>query len=140
MRQLETKQEKNRMKKLTWLLRVVGVIQIVLGVLYLFAPDFLLSSMGHSVPQDDLNYPLAMLAARFIAYGVAFFIIAPKPGEYHLWINIMILIQCIDLCAGLYYTLIGVVDLSLSGFPMFNALWITALLLAWRPRLVEVEA
>ena len=128
------------MKKLTWLLRVVGAIQIVLGVLYLFAPHFMLASMGHSIPKPDLNYPLAMLASRFIAYGAAFFIIANKPDKYLLWINIMILIQCVDLGAGLFYTFSGVVGLSLSGFPMFNALWIIVLLLAWHPKPVEIQA
>jgi hypothetical protein len=128
------------MKKLTWLLRVVGAIQLALGILYLFTPRLLLSSMGHSIPPADLDYPLAMLAARFIAYGSAFFLIAPNPGQYRLWINMMILIQGIDLSAGVFYTLTGVVGLSLSGFPMFNAAWIIILLVLWRPRRVEVKA
>ena len=128
------------MKKLSWLLRVVGAIQIALGILYLFAPDFFLSSMGHSIPPADLNYPLAMLAARFIAYGVAFFVIAPKPTEYRLWINMMILIQSIDLSTGIFYTSTGIIGLSLSGFPMFNATWIIVLLLLWRPKRAEVQA
>ena len=128
------------MKKITWLLRLVGAIQIVLGILYLFTPGFLLSSMGHSVPPPDLNYPLAMLAARFIAYGAAFLLIASNPLEYRLWINMMVLIQCIDLGAGVFYTLTGVVSLSLSGFPMFNAAWIILLLSLWNPRNVEARA
>jgi len=128
------------MKKLTWLLRTVGSIQIVLGILYLFAPRFLLASMGHSLPPPDLDYPLAMLAARFIAYGTAFFLIAPNPAEYRLWINTMILIQCIDLGAGAYYTLTDTVSLSLSGFPMFNATWIIVLLWLWNPARLEAKA
>jgi hypothetical protein len=128
------------MKKLTWLLRVVGAIQIILGILYLFAPGFLLSTMGHSLQPPDLDYPLAMLAARFIAYGAAFYIIASNPVEYRLWINMMILIQCIDLGAGIFYTLTGVVSLALSGFPMFNAAWNIILLLLWDPKRMEVKA
>jgi hypothetical protein len=128
------------MKKLSWLLRVVGAIQIVLGILYLFTPVWLLSSMGHSIPPPDLDYPLAMLAARFIAYGGAFLLIASKPEEYRLWIQMMVLIQCIDLGAGVFYTSTGVVSLSLSGFPMFNAAWIIILLLLWNPKRVEAKA
>ena len=128
------------MNKLSWLLRIVGVIQIVLGILYLFTPGFLLASMGHSIPPMDLDYPLAMLAARFIAYGIAFLLIAPNPGEYRLWINMMILIQGIDLSAGVFYTATGVVNLSVSGFPMFNAVWIILLLLLWRPKPMEANA
>jgi hypothetical protein len=127
------------MNKLTWLLRIVGTIQIVLGILYLFAPRLLLSSMGHSVPPPDLDYPLAMLAARFIAYGLGFYIISPQPAQYRIWINLMVLIQCIDLGAGVFYTATGVVGLSLSGFPMFNAAWIIILLLLWRPKTVQAK-
>jgi hypothetical protein len=127
------------MKKLTWLLRIVGTIQIVLGLSYLFAPDFLLRAMGHSLPQADINYPLAMLAARFIAYGAALVYISGAPAQHRLWINFMILIQLIDLLAGIFYTASGVVSLALSGFPMFNAMWIIVLLFLWRPREVQSE-
>jgi hypothetical protein len=116
------------MKKLTILLRVVGVIQIVLGLMYLFAPAFILASMGHTVPESDIFYPLGMLAARFIAYGIAFIYISSEPIQHKLWIQFMILIQAIDLAAGIFYTATGAVTLELSGFAMFNATWIMVLL------------
>jgi hypothetical protein len=116
------------MKKLTILLRIVGVIQIVLGLLYLFSPAFLLAAMGHSVPESDMFYPLAMLAARFIGYGLAFIYISSNPMPHKLWIYFMILIQAIDLAAGIFYTSTGVITLELSGFAMFNATWIILLL------------
>lgn len=122
------------MKKLTWLLRVIGSIQIMLGLFYLIAPGFFLSSMGHSTPESDIHYPLAMLAARFIAYGIAFIYISSAPAKHKLWIQFMILIQIIDLFAGIFYTAIGIVPLSLSGFPMFNAAWIIVLLFLWQPK------
>lgn len=122
------------MHRTTWLLRIVGALQIVLGALYLFAPDFLLRAMGHSVPHADIHYPLAMLASRFIAYGIAFMYIARDPLPNRLWIYMMVLVQAIDLGAGMFYTSTGVVHLSLSGFPMFNAAWIIILLVLWRPQ------
>lgn len=122
------------MNKMTALLGLVGLIQIVLGVMYLFAPAFMLQSMGHSVPAADLHYPLAMLASRFIAYGVLFLIIARAAAKHRLWIFGMVLIQAIDLAAGVFYTATGVVPLSLSGFPLFNATWILLLLLWWMPK------
>lgn len=122
------------MKRLTWLLRIIGTLQILLGLGYLFAPAEFLSSMGHSIPATDIQYPLGMLAARFLAYGVALLIIARAPTTNVLWIDTMIGIQLIDLAVGLYYTAVGVVPLSLSGFPMFNAGWIILLLWWWRPK------
>ena len=127
------------MRNLKILLRLVGAIQIVLGLFYLFAPTFLLESIGHSVPQDDIFYPLAMLGARFLVFGIVFIYIARDPIQHALWITAMIFIQLIDLAAGVFYTATGVVDLSDSWFPMFNATWIAALLYLWRPR-PEVRA
>jgi len=122
------------MKKLTWLLRIVGTLQLALGILYLFVPQALLGAMGQSLPPADLYYPLAMLASRFIIYGVVLIYISNAATQNRLWIDAMILIQLIDLSAGAYYTAIGAVPLSLSGFPMFNAAWIIVLLGLWRPQ------
>ncbi len=122
------------MKKLTYLLYFIGAIQIILGLLYLFAPAFLLQNMGHSVPEPDIFYPLAMLSARFIAYGLAFIYIAKEAAKNVLWIKFMILIQFIDLGAGIFYTMSGIVNIADSGFAMFNATWIIALLYLWMPK------
>ncbi len=128
------------MRNLKILLKVVGAIQIVLGLLYLFAPAFFLETIGHSVPEDDIFYPLGMLAARFLGYGIAFIYISRDPLAHRLWISIMIFIQLIDLAVGVFYTATDVVALSDSFFPMFNATWIAALLYIWRPRTEEIEA
>lgn len=116
------------MNKLSILLKVVGTIQIILGVLYLFAPAFILASMGHSTVEPDIFYPLGMLSSRFIAYGIAFIYISNKALEHKPWIYFMILIQAIDLTVGIYYTSMGTISLELSGFAMFNATWIMLLL------------
>jgi len=122
------------MKKMTWLLRIIGTIQITLGVLYLFAPAFMLNSMGHSAVGEDIYYPLGMLASRFIAYGVAMIYISSNPLKYKLWAIVMIAIQALDLLGGIVYTATGVVSLELSGFAMFNASWMIVLLWLWMPK------
>ena len=120
--------------KLKVLLMIVGCVQVILGLGYLFVPQLFLHAMGHSAPLADIQYPLGMLAARFIVYGGAFIAISNAPYEHRLWILNMIFIQMIDLGVGVFYTATGVVPLSLSGFPMFNAVWIAILLWVWRPR------
>jgi len=122
------------MKKLTWLLRLIGLIQIVLGGFFLFAPSFFLAATGHTIPEPDIFYTLAMLAARFIAYGFALIYISTEPVQHKLWIYFMVLIQAIDLGAGIFYTATGIVTLETSAFPMFNAAWIIILLLLWMPK------
>ena len=86
--------------------------------------------------KDDLraHYPFGMLAARFLAYGVGMFVIAGNPSKHEFWIRNMVFVQVVDLAVGIFYTLNGTISLSLSGFPMFNATLIAALLWIWRPK------
>ncbi len=114
------------MTKLKVFCVIVGVAQIVLGLLYLFAPSFFLNWQGLSPPAENIHYPLAMLAARFLVYGFGMFIIARNPAENKFWIDGMIAIQAIDLGAGAYYTAMNSVGIQVSGFPMFNAALIIA--------------
>ncbi len=100
---------------------LIGVVQLVLGAFYLFAPQFFIAWQGLSEIGADIGYPLAMLAARFIVYGLGMFVIATDPVRYRIWADGMILIQVIDLAAGVFYTATGVVSIAHSGFPMFNA-------------------
>ena len=112
------------------LLRLVAALQMLLGVLYLVAPHWLLARMGHSPAAADLAYPLAMLAARFLAYGLGLWWAAREPSAHAPWVRLMALIQLIDLSAGAFYTATGVVSLGLSALPMINAVWIAAV--CWR--------
>lgn len=121
-------------------LRLIGTIQIILGLAYLLLPNSLLQQMGHSLPAADLLYPLGMLAARFIAYGVGLWLVSDKPEAHVLWIRLMALIQFIDLMVGIAYTVTGTLPLSLSAFPMFNALWIGLLCFFWKPSIRQLAA
>jgi len=123
------------MRKLKALLYIIGAVQLVLGLLYLFLPMQFLAMMGQSVPETDLAYPLGMLAARFLAYGVGMFAIARAPEKHVFWIYNMIFIQVVDLAVGLFYTATGVMALIQSGFPMFNATLFIVLLVLWRPQM-----
>ncbi len=127
------------MRKLQIILIIIGIVQVILGLFYLFAPLQFLAMMGHSVPPADTAYPLGMLAARFLAYGVGLFVIARAPAKHLFWINNMILIQLIDLAVGVYYTVSGVVGLQHSGFPMFNATLFILLLWLWRPKMAPKQ-
>ena len=103
---------------------LIGAIQIILGAVYLFMPQAFIAWQGLSAIGADIGYPFAMLAGRFIVYGVGMFIIANDPVKNRFWLFGMIAIQMFDLAAGLFYTLSGTVALEHSAFPMFNATWI----------------
>lgn len=122
------------MKKLKILLWVVGVIQLVLGIAYLFFPAAFVAWMDLSAVPADTHYAFGMLAARFIAYGLGMFYVARNPERNVFWIKNMILIQLIDLSVGIFYTATGIIPLSASAFPMFNATLISVLLFFWMPK------
>lgn len=121
------------MKKLTVLLRVIGVVQLLLGAGLLFAPSMFVAWMGLSATATDINYLFGMLAARFIAYGAGMFFIAGAPEKNVFWIQNMLFIQLIDLAVGLFYTMNGTLALAASAFPMFNATVFATLLFFWMP-------
>ena len=122
------------------LLRIAATLQIALGVAYLILPGPFLKVIGHSVAAPDLFYPLGMLSSRFLVYGLGLWIASFHPARHVLWIRLMACIQAIDFLVGIAYTAKGVVPLSLSGFAMFNALWIgltLGLMRIERPELSE---
>ncbi len=122
------------MRNLKILSAMIGIVQIILGLGFLFAPALMLKSMNIGAPVADINYILAMLAARFLVYGAGMFIILRDPLRHRFWIDGMIAVQAIDLAAGIYYTASGVIGISTSGLAMFNATLFIILLLLWRPR------
>lgn len=112
---------------------VIATVQLVLGGLYLFAPGQMALWQGLSPLPADAGYPLAMLAARFLVYGVGMIAIARAPEKNRGWARGMIAIQLIDLGAGLAYTAAGIVPLAASAFPMLNATLFAALLWLFEP-------
>lgn len=121
------------MKKINVLLCVVGVVQLVLGLLYLLMPNNLLHWMGHSAVANDIAYPLGMLSSRFLVYGYLLLLASKSPADNRMLILGMMWIQVIDLAVGVFYTLQGTIGIALSGFPMFNAAVFALLLWLWMP-------
>lgn len=123
------------MKKLKIALYVVGVLQIVLGIMALFFPTFFAQTVMELSPvHSDIGYPFGMLASRLLVFGVLMFIIARCPEKNVLLINAMIAIQAIDLLAGIFYVSTGEVALSSAAAALFNATWIMVLLSLWKPK------
>ncbi len=121
------------MKKVNVLLFVVGVVQLMLGLMYLLMPNGFLLWMGHSAVADDIAYPLGMLSSRFLVYGALLLLASRSPEDNRMLILGMIWIQVIDLAVGGFYTMQGTVGIAISDFPMSNAIVIALLLWLWMP-------
>lgn len=100
---------------------VIGLSQIVLAALYFAVPAGFVAWQGLTPPAADAGYPLAMLAARFLVYGVGMFRIARDPAGNLFWARGMVAIQLIDLAAGAAYVAAGIVAPSAAAVPMVNA-------------------
>lgn len=109
-------------------LAIIAVSQLVLGILTLTAPIFFFTAMGLTAPPADTAYIVGMLAARFLVLGAVFALLLRRDHAEPLWLQSMVAIQVIDLAVGAYYTALGVIPLSVSAFPMFNAALLIALL------------
>ena len=120
------------------LLILIGVVQLVLGVATALFPTVFFHRMGLAPPPPDNQYMLAMLASRFLAFGVVLLLVARNPTRHRLLLQLMLGIQLLDLTAGLVYTGLGIVDLGVSAFPMTNAAVFAGLLFWWMPRREEV--
>lgn len=100
---------------------VVALSQLVLGVLFLAAPHVMYGAMGLPQSAPGFNYVSAMLAARLLAYGLILLRISHDLPRHRLWLDGMMMIQAIDLAAGLFYSSLGDVAWASSAFPMINA-------------------
>lgn len=118
---------------------LVGLIQITLAALYFVAPVWFVTWQGLTPPAADAGYPLGMLAARFLVYGVGMFAIARDPLRHVFWARGMMAIQALDFAVGLAYVAMGVVPLAHAGFPMFNAAWITVALWVTLPMALKAQ-
>lgn len=118
------------MSPLRVVLWISAASQLVLGGLTLFIPSTFFAMMGLSDPPPDNQYMLGMLGARFLVLGIGLAVLSGRPRPDLFWVWAMVAIQLIDLAVGIYYTAIGVLALSVSAFPMFNAVLLATSLAA----------
>ncbi|HMS95131.1 MAG TPA: hypothetical protein PKA03_07905 [Tabrizicola sp.] len=112
---------------------VIGLSQIVLAALSLAVPAGFVTWQGLTPPAADAGYPLAMLAARFLVYGIGMFHIARGPEGNLFWARGMVAIQAIDFAAGATFLAMGVITPATALLPMINsAIFALALSLALR--------
>lgn len=111
------------LKPLLWL---IALSQFALAALTLFAPVFFLTAMGLTPPPPDNGYLLAMLGARFLAYGLGMAMLARQAAPSRFWLANMALIQAVDFLAGAAYVALGLVSPATAAFPMANAALFTA--------------
>ena len=103
------------LKALKVILIVYGAISAVMGVLHIFAPGMLLSTMGLSV--EDMPaacmpalYSMAMVGVSFVAGGVYLIIAGTKDILRHIyWVQFALLWSILAVAGAVYSVLMGYV-------------------------------
>jgi len=107
----------------------IAVVQIVLGVAFLFAPDATGRMLGLAPAPDWTRWMFGMMAARFLGFGYGMVVAARDPHGSVTWIKAMIGIQAIDWVVTLYYVASGAVTLAqVSSASFLPVIFIVVLL------------
>jgi len=120
------------MKILKVTLRVIGVVQLLLGAL-LLVPGLFASVVGLEATPEWVNWMFAMFAARSIGFGYGMFVAAGNPVRNLSWITAMIAVQAIDWVATIAYLVTGTVTISQVTTAAFLPLVFIALLARTTP-------
>ncbi len=118
----------------------IAIVQIVLGAAYLFGAERLHDLLGLSAAPSWTQWPLAMMGARFLAFGFGMLLVARNPIGHRSWIQAMIVVQAIDWLATVVSLSTGIVTLQQVGTASFLPLLFIGGLVVGYPRAVGAPA
>ncbi|MFN8076091.1 MAG: hypothetical protein U0Q15_11815 [Kineosporiaceae bacterium] len=93
-------------------LYVVAFFQLTLGAIFLLSPAGAADALGLAAAPAWTSWLFAMMAARFLGYGVGMIAAARDPQRHRLWITTMIGVQTVDWVATLAHVAAGHVTLA----------------------------
>ncbi|MUT68301.1 hypothetical protein [Paenibacillus sp. NEAU-GSW1] len=112
----------------------IAIVQIGLGLGYLFAPHAFHASVGLENLPDWAGWPLAMSGARFLLFGFGMIQVFRNPLGNRSWIQAMIGVQLIDWIGTIYYVASGAVTLSQVTTAAYLPILFIVMLLAAYPK------
>lgn len=119
---------------------LAGVVQLLLGLGYLFAPREFNESLGLGGLPEWAGWPLGLLGARFIALGFGMLLVYRAPVANRHWIQVMIVVQTVDWLVVVTYLAAGTLHLSEVATAPFLPLIFVAGLVAGYPRSAATPA
>lgn len=111
----------------------IALVQLILGLGYLFAPAPFHRVLGLEGLPAWAGWPFGMTGARFLAFAFGMLQVARKPWEHRVWIQAMVGVQLIDWLATMKYLLAGTLTLAQVSTASFLPLVFIALLLIAYP-------
>lgn len=126
-------------KLLSPTLRLIAIVQFVLGLGFALAPEASAHWLGLSPAPGWANWLLGMMAARFLAFGYGMWWAAARPAQARLWIQCMVFVQAVDWLVTLKYLALGVVTLAQVSTASFLPVLFILVLVLGRPRQLLAE-
>ena len=118
---------------LKWTLVVIGIAQLVLGVIFL-VPGLFASLVRLEEAADWTNWMFAMLGARALGFAYGMLLAARNPARHMSWIRAMVGVQAIDWIATVSYLTVGVVTIAQVTTAAFLPVVFIVILVRYSPR------
>lgn len=112
----------------------IGVVQLILGVVFIFAPALFANMLGVKEAPAWVNWIFIMLGARSFGFAYGMFMAMRNPLTHIIWIRAMIIIQAIDWVGTLYFVANGSLTLLQVSSASFLPLIFIAVLTLRYPR------
>lgn len=126
--QIESTASPATVRRVAVTLKSIAIVQIILGVAFLFAPTGTAHLLGLAPAPGWANWLLGMTAARFLGYGFGMLLAARQPQVHRGWIQSMIAVQLTDWILTLVYLARGEVTLAqVSTAAFLPVIWIAVL-------------
>jgi hypothetical protein len=110
-------------------LGAIGIVQLILGVVFIFAPAQFATVLGLATTPSWVPWMFAMFGARALGFAYGMFLALRNPQEHRDWIVAMIAVQVIDWIATIYFVLQGVVTLpQVSGASFLPIIFLIVLI------------
>lgn len=110
----------------------IGVVQLVLGVVFIFAPSLFAAMLGVKEAPAWVNWMFIMFGARSLGFAYGMFIAMRDPSAHIIWLRAMIGIQVIDWLGTIYFVATGSLTLlQVSGASFLPLIFIAVLTLRY---------
>ncbi len=112
----------------------IGIVQLVLGAVFAFAPAQFGAMVGLAEAPTWTHWMFFMFSARALGFAFGMFLAARDPARHVHWIQAMIGVQAIDWLATMYFVLTGAVTLAQVSTASFLPLIFIGMLVIFYPR------
>ncbi|MBA3871192.1 MAG: hypothetical protein H0X30_18775 [Anaerolineae bacterium] len=119
---------------LRYTLGFIGVVQLILGLVFLFIPAQFAALVGLSVVPAWVPWMFAMFSARAFGFAYGMFVAMREPEAHRTWIVSMIIVQAVDWIVTVHFLLQGVVTLPQVSTASFLPIIFIGVLVARFPR------